>query len=133
MDPEAEAKRRKSIAYILRRRKRGRKSGANSGDVVKSVNRRIRGHVVFKPSGGVSPWWQRLLFLFIPILIISPAFMIGPAGSAFDLEEANIHPFAWVIIGTLGVLSIGVMCFAAAYFSLSIWRAILRLVPHKKE
>lgn len=137
MNPEAEAKRRQSIAYILRRRKRGRRIGANSGATVKSVQQKIRGHLVFTPTGGSVPWWQRLMWLIaIPLamlIVFVPTYLIGLHLDDPQPQFGGYPPHAWLIFGMLGVVSAGVIGFSAAYFAINLWRAIRRLYPHRNE
>lgn len=134
MDPDQEAKRLKSIRYILRRRKRSQRVGANSGGAVKSVQQKMRGHLVFTPSGSAGAWWQRLLwFPIVPLAIVFPLLVIAAAGDAQKLVVAEIHPLAWALIGLLALISLCVVAFAAAFTLLSLWRALRRLSGYKNE
>lgn len=133
MDPDKEAKRRKSIAYILRRRKRGRRIGANSGGPVKSVQRKIRGHVVFTPCGGASGWW-RFSFILVAVMIsIFPIFIFALAGSP-KLHHVDDHsPLAPLFGVPIAVLMALICGFALVYTLVSIWRFIRARMPHKNE
>lgn len=78
--------------------------------------------------------WQRFLWLpIVPLAIILPFLIIAGGGDAQVLAEAEIHPITWILIGTLAVILLAITCFATAYFGLSLWRALRRLVPHRKE
>lgn len=133
MDPDKEAKRRKSIAYILRRRKRGRRIGANSGGSIKSVQRKIRGHVVFTPSGSASGWWR---FSFIPVaLMISvfPVFVFVLTGTP-ALHNVDDHsPMAPLFAAPIFILLALICVFTLAYTVVSIWRFVRARWPHKNE
>lgn len=137
MDPDQEAKRLKSIRYILRRRKRSQRVGANSGGAVKSVQQKMRGHLVFTPSGSAGAWWQRLVWLIAwPLalfIVFFPAYMIALFLDAPRTHMAGFPPHAWVIFGLLGTVSAGVVAFTAAFTLLSLWRALRRLSGYKKE
>lgn len=133
MDPDKEAKRRKSIVYILRRRKRGRRVGANSGGSIKSVQRKMRGHVVFKPSGAALGWWR---FSFIPVaLLISvfPIFVFVLTGMP-ELHNVDDHsPMAPLFAAPILILFLLICGFALAYTLVSIWRFVRGRWPHKNE
>ena len=133
MDPDKQAKRRKSIAYILRRRKRGRRAGANSGGSVKSIQRKMRGHVTFKPSGSASGWW-RFSFLFVAALIAAfPWFVFLLAGKpTLHLVDEN-SPLAWLFGVPIIILSALICGFASAYVLLSIWRFMRAKLFYKNE
>lgn len=129
----AEQRRRRAIAYILRRRKRGAKTGANSGATLKSPNKRLRGHLVFKPSASASSWWQRLLWIFAISLIFVPAYLIGWRQGAFDIVDKGVHPITWILMAVISVL-LAVICITAVlYIGLTLSRVIRSLVPHKNE
>lgn len=125
--PPEEEKRRKSIAYILRRRKRGRKVGANSGDVVKSWAE--YSEVNFTPSGGYSPWWRILLVVVVPLIVLSPAIIIGAGQGAQDLVNRGVPTTLWVLLIILSLISL----FFMAYVGLTVWRFIKSMRPHKNE
>ena len=129
--PPDEEKRRKSIAYILRRRKRGRKVGANSGEVVKSWAE--YSEVNFKPTGGYSPWWRRLLVIFVPLIVMSPAIIIGWSQGAQDLVDRGVPTTLWVLLTILSILLALIFVFFFAYAGLTIWRFIASLSSHKNE
>ena len=132
MDPNKEAKRRQSIAFILRRRKRGRRLGANSGGVVKSWAEYSA--VSLKPTGSYMSSWQRLIwFPVVPLAIALPFIVMAGAGDAQELANAEIHPLAWALIGLLAVIVLCVVSFFAAYTVLSLWRAARRLFNYKNE
>lgn len=132
MDPDQEAKRLKSIRYILRRRKRGRRVGANSGKVVKSWAE--YSEVNFTPTGSYSTGWRRWIWVFVvPLAIFAPIIIIAATGNAHRAAEAEIPGFAWIVIGLLIAATVGVVAFAAAFTLLSLWRALRRLSGYKKE
>ncbi|MBO6688671.1 MAG: hypothetical protein JJ931_00955 [Henriciella sp.] len=132
MDPDKEAKRRKSIAYILRRRKRGRRIGANSGRVVKSWAEYSA--VTLKPTGSYMSTWQRLLwFPIVPLAIALPFIVMAGAGDAQELVVAEIHPLAWVLIGLLALIILCISVLVVSYTLLCLWRAVGRLVGYKNE
>jgi len=132
MDPDKEAKRRKSIAYILRRRKRGRRLGANSHAAVKSWAE--YSEVTLKPTGSYMSSWLRLLwFPIVPFAIALPFIVIAGAGDAQNLAVAEIHPMAWALIGLLILIVLCVITFTAAFTLLSLRRATRRLFGYKNE
>lgn len=133
MDPDKEARRLASIRYILRRRKRGRRVGANSGGVVKSVQRKIRGHMTFQPSGGASGWW-RFSFIFVAMLIAAfPWFVFMLAGSpTLHLVDTN-SPLAILFGVPIIILCVLISGFALAYTVLSTWRFLRAKLVHKNE
>lgn len=132
MDSDKEAKRRKSIAYILRRRKRGRRIGANSGKVVKSWAE--YSEVNFTPSGAHANGWRRAIWLVVlPLAVLAPFVVIASSGNAHRLAEANTPLFAWVIFALLGLVLAGVAVFASAFTLISAWRALRRLFGYKNE
>ena len=132
MDAEKEAKRRKSIAYILRRRKRGRKRGANSGEVVKSWAE--YSEVNFRPSGSYMSWWQRLLWLpVVPLAILAPFAIAAGSRNAHRLAEADMPVMAWILFALLALVLVAIIGFALAYIGLSLWRSIRSHWFHKNE
>lgn len=131
MGNDQDKKRRKAIAYILRRRKRGRKVGANSGEVVKSWAE--YSEVNFTPAGSYTPWWRCLLLIFVPIIILTPAIIIGGSQNAFKLSDTDVHPIAWALIALLGLLLLVLSAFTIAYIALTIWRFVRSLLPQRNE
>nr|WP_070960998.1 hypothetical protein [Hyphomonas sp. Mor2] len=132
MDPDKEVKRRKSIAYILRRRKRGRRMGANSGEVVKSWAE--YSEVNFTPTGSYASGWRRLVWLLaVPFAIFAPLIIIATSGNAHRLAEAETPLFGWVILGLLLIVSLGVVAFSLLYLVTSIRRFLRAKLSHKKE
>jgi len=130
MSPDEE-NRRKSIAYILRRRKRGRKIGANSADVVKSWAE--YGEVNFKPTGSHSGRWRWLLIPIVPLVVLAPVIIIGSAQGAEELEQLGVPPTLWALLSVLAIVLGGVCLFSSAYILMTIWRLIRRLWSHKNE
>lgn len=92
---------------------------------------------MFTPSGGSVAWWQRMIWLIaIPLaflLVFFPTYLIGLHLDDPQPQYGGYPPHAWLIFGMLGIVSAGVIGFATAYFGLSLWRALRRLVPHRKE
>lgn len=135
MSPD-EKKRRQSIAYILRRRKRGRKVGANSKAVVKSWAE--YSEVSFSPRGAYSTRWRWLFFpawavaAAIPWIFIA-AYQATFATHAETLEHDPLDPTGWVLVVIVGLLIIAVSAFSIAYMSMSIWRVLRSVLPHKNE
>ena len=133
MPADEDRKRRQSIAYIMRRRKRGRKTGANSGAPVNSVQRKIRGHVTFTPSGGASGWWRGGYIVVGLLLSVFPIFVFALASSPrLNLVAAN-SPWAWVFIVSVACLLVPIIAFALAYTGLASWRVARALWPYKNE
>lgn len=131
MPTESEKKRRAAIAYLLRRRKRGRKTGANSGQPVKSWAE--YGEVNYTPSGSQLPGWRWLLPVSFPFIVLIPALIIANGQAAQDLYWVGLHPVAWTMLGVLALILIVIAVFFLAYAALSIWRIIRANLPHKKE
>lgn len=129
--PPDEEKRRKSIAYILRRRKRGRKVRANSKDVVKSWAE--YSEVNFKPTGGYSPWWRILLVFIVPLIVLSPAIIIGASQGAQDLVDRVVPATLWVLLTILAIVLSLTTLFFVAYAGLTVWRTLESVRPHKNE
>ncbi|MEL6665467.1 MAG: hypothetical protein AAFQ24_04970 [Pseudomonadota bacterium] len=133
-----EQKRRASIAYILRRRKRGRKTGANSGRTINSVNRKIRGHMTFTPAGSAMDR-SRYLTLAATVAAISLPLLclivLGVAASrnAETLAHDGLDPLGWVLISAVAVLALSVAIFSMAYLVLFVWRWLSSLLTHKNE
>ena len=133
-----EQKRRASIAYILRRRKRGRKTGAKSGGVVKSVNRKIRGHMTFTPMG-IAMDRSRYLTLAATVATISLPLLclivLGFAASrnAETLAHDGLDPLGLVLVSAVAVLALGVAVFSVAYLVLFVRRWLSSLLTHKNE
>ena len=131
-----EEKRRQSIAYILRRRKRGRRVGANSGEVVKSWAE--ASEVNFKPTASYSGNWR---WLTIPAWLAAASapwlFFLAARVSfnshAEDLAHPELHPIGWVLISLAGLLIFAISVFALAYIGVTIWRFVRSLRPHKNE
>lgn len=135
MSPDEE-KRRKSIAYILRRRKRGRKVGANSGEIVKSWAE--YSEVNFKPTGSYTERWRWVMFLAWLAAASAPWLFFTAPQSAFQrhsesLAHPELHPVGWALVVIALMLVFAISAFAAAYVGLSIWRFIRSLSPHKNE
>ena len=134
--PPDEKKRRKSIAYILRRRKRGRKVGANSREMVKSWAE--YSEVNFTPRGAYSMRWR---WLFLPAWAISasiPWIFFAAYQATFSthsetLENVPLDPVGWVLVAIVALLMIVVSGFAIAYAGLSVWRGLRSVLPHKNE
>ena len=133
MDSQQEKKRRAAIAYVLRRRKRGRKLGANSGQVVKSVNRRIRGHMIFKPSASMNMWWRFGMVGLALLICLFPLFIFALPSAPHLQVHHESSPAGLTLLIPAVVLLLLIAGFAAAYIALSIWRFIRSLIPHKKE
>ncbi len=130
MSPE-EAKRRKSIAYILRRRKRGRKMSANSGRDVKSWAE--YSEVNFKPSGGYSVLGRISLLIVVPLMVMSSGLIIGFSRGAQDLVDRPVTLELWVLLAVLSFLLTLTLIAAGAYIALTLWRNIRSLRSHKNE
>lgn len=130
MSPDEE-NRRKSIAYILRRRKRGRKVGANSGEVVKSWGE--YSEVNFKPTGSHSSWWRLALIVIVPLMVLAPAIIISSAQGAQELQHIGVPPILWVLLVTLAIVLGAVCLISGAYVCMTVWRLIQTALPHKKE
>lgn len=133
MDPDKEVKRRKSIAYILRRRKRGRRMGANSGGEIKSVQRKMRGHVTFKPSGSASGWWRFSFILIAALIAAFPWFVFVLTGTPtlYHINEGS--PLAIVFGVPIILLSLLILGFALAFTIVSVHRFLRAKLPHKNE
>lgn len=134
--PSDEEKRRKSIAYILRRRKRGRKVGANSGEVVKSWAE--YSEVNFTPRGAYSTRWRWLLFPAWAVAVAIPWIFMAVYQATFSthsetLEHEALGPIGWMLVGIAGFLSVAVAAFSIAYIGSSMWRFIQSILPHKNE
>ena len=134
--PPDEEKRRKSIAYILRRRKRGRKVGANSGEVVKSWAEASQ--VKFTPTACYSGKWRWLMIpawfaaVSVPWVFLYVA-AIPAHRHAEDLAHPQLHPVGLVLIALVGMLVVAIALFASAYIGLTIWRFVRSLRLHKNE
>ena len=133
MESQQEKKRRAAIAYILRRRKRGRKQGANSGQVVKSVNRRIRGHMIFKPSASMNTWWRIGIVGLAILICLFPLFIFALPSAPYLQVHHESSPVGMALLMPVITLLLGVAGFATAYIALSIWRFARSVIPHKKE
>lgn len=134
--PPDEEKRRKSIAYILRRRKRGRKVRANSKHVVKSWAE--YSEVSFTPRGAYLTRWR---WLFLPAWAISVSILwifMAVYQATFSthsetLEHVPLDPAGWALVVTAGLLLVAVAVFALAYVGLAAWRGLRSFLPHKNE
>lgn len=132
MDPDKEAKRRHSIAYILRRRKRGRRAGGNSGEVVKSWAE--YSEVSFTPTGSYSSgWWRLVWVLALPLAVLAPIIIIATTTDAHRIDETETPLFGWIVLGLLAVVSAGVVVFALIYLMTSIGRFLNARLLHKNE
>lgn len=126
-----EEKRRKSIAYIMRRRKRGRKVGANSGEVVAVLTPRGRGQVVFRPSGSASGWW-RFMNVLAGLAIVVCSYLVfalpdlPPLGWHGGLVDQTI---VWALLSLVAIVGL----FACAYISLTLFRIIQSNMVHRNE
>lgn len=120
--PPDDEKRRKSIAYILRRRKRGRKVGANSGEVVKSWAE--YSEVSFKPNASYSPTIRFMLFLIVPLMIAAPIIIIAFGQNAQDVVDRPVPETLWVLLTILFAVIAATTVFACAYIILSIVRVV---------
>ena len=129
MGADTDAKRRKSIAYILRRRKRGRKQGANSKTIVKSWAE--YSEVNFTPTGSYSHKWRWLLPILTPILVFSSIIVIASYQDLQDFAEAPVGFFGWFLLVALALLLLAVSVFFIVYAFLAVWRSIRS--HHKKE
>jgi len=134
--PPDEEKRRKSIAYIMRRRKRGRKLSANSGEVVKSWAE--YSEVNFKPTGAYMEHGRSLILLASCIAAASPLIILAAAQffavrHSEDLRHAELHPVGWVLVIAVALLSLTICLFAVAYIGVSIWRFAKHLRLYKNE
>lgn len=137
MDPDPEVKRQKSIAFILRRRTRARKLGANAGGVIKSTQKRMRGHLVFEPSGSYMGPWRFLVFLgFLGAIAIPFAFLsvlnIDPGHSHETLAHTGNDFVGWGLLGLCAILLIAICAFAIAYLALFFWRVLQTPHPSQK-
>lgn len=137
MAPDPEVKRQKSIAYILRRRKRGRKTGANSGEVIKSAQKRLRGHLVFEPSGSYMSKWRFLAFFgFLGSLALPIVFLSSLADTSWHTRETLARDandvIGLVLIGLVAVLAVIIFGFAVIYTVQSCWRVIRQLWSSQK-
>ena len=138
MEPVNEQKRRASIAYILRRRKRSQKTGANSGGAVKSVNRKMRGHLTFTPTGSSLGRFRYLTLASTMIAIALPAICLAVLVSAASkndetLAHARLDPTGWILVTIAGALGLGVVVFSVAYLVSLVWRFLKSLAPYKNE
>ncbi len=138
MPSDAETKRRQSIAYILRRRKRGRKTGANSGAPVKSWAE--YSEVSFTPTGSYLRWGRWLIFvgalfaMALPVVFLS--MLAQPADhhrETLAFESVQLHPIGWVLVALIGLLSVTLAVFAIAFIVLAIRRVLRANWPYKKE
>lgn len=134
--PPDEEKRRKSIAYILRRRKRGRKVGANSGEVVKSWAE--YSEVSFKPSGSYSEKWRWIMIPAWLAAASAPLLFFAAPQSGFqrhseNLAHSGLHPVGWALVAMALILAFVIFVFAAAYIGLAIWRFIRSFGSYKNE
>lgn len=129
--PPDEEKRRKSIAYILRRRKRGRKVGANSGRVVEILTPRGRGKVSFQPSGSASGWWRFLNVLVGIAIFISPWVVFAlPNWTPWSGHGGIIdRTLVAVLTSLLGLIVV----FAIVYVCLTMFRILRFNIAHKNE
>ena len=130
MSPD-EAKRRKSIAYILRRRKRGRKVGANSGEVVKSWGE--YSEVSFKPNAAYSNAARYLLIFLVPLMIAAPIIIIGFSQGAQDLVDREVPTVLWILLSVLTIVIVTTTVFSVAYIALAIARVVRSQSTHKTE
>ena len=138
MPADEDRKRRQSIAYIMRRRKRGRKTGANSGAPVKSWGE--YSEVNFRPSGSYSIWGRWIVFVAAVLTIAFP-FLIFPLLIPSDghhretlaFEGSGIHPLGWILLGIIGLLLVLFILVLIVYAGLSVWRAIRANWPYKNE
>ena len=126
-----EEKRRKSIAYILRRRKRGRKIGANSGELVKSWAE--YSEVNFRPSAAQTVWWRWLLPVIVPLMMLAPFLIISWSQGAQDVVDRGVPIEVWILISILGLIGGLVVIFASAYIGLTLWRSVRSFRAHKNE
>lgn len=125
MDPDKEAKRRKSIAYILRRRKRGRRVGGNSHQVVKSWAE--YGEVNFTPSGSYSSGWRRWIWvLAVPLAIFAPVIIAAASQDNHRLAGTDGPLLLLVLLGLLAIVSAGVIGITGLYVLTHIWRLFRR-------
>lgn len=136
MDSESERKRRAGIAYILRRRKRGRKAGANTGEVVKSWAE--YSEVNYTPKGAYSTKWRWLMIAAWLGSVSIPVVFFVVAGSAFsshseDLGHPRLHPIGWVLLAVACVLVLAVGLFAIVYIFVTLRRIVRASLPYKNE
>ena len=125
--PPDEEKRREAIAYILRRRKRGRKVGANSREVVKSWAE--YSEVNFTPRGAYLKRWR---WLFLPAWAIAAAipwiFMAVYQATFVSHSETLAHdplsPVGWGLVTIASLLILAISAFSLAYICLTVWRVI---------
>lgn len=123
MQEEKDKARRASIAYILRRRKRGGKTRSNSGEPVKSWAE--YGEVNFTPTGSTSPTWIRWLLLPLGLLFCAlPLIIIGAARGYDDLDPANVSFVTYGLVAITGFLIIAILIFSLLFLALNIWRFI---------
>ena len=131
MESGTERKRQQSITYILRRRNRSRKIGANSNTPIKSWAE--YSDVNFKPSGSNSPIARWLLLPLGFVLAISPLLMMIGADGAEDAGLTELPQLGWSMLMILAVLSLVIALFFLAYAGLSIWRIVQANQTHKNE
>ena len=131
MASQEEHKRRASIAYILRRRKRGRKSGANSGDTVKSWAE--YSEVSYTPFGAYMTRWRWILLLVFPLPVLLPIVIIANGQNAINAADAQLGALGWVLLIALVVIVSVIVMFAVAFAVTSLWRLLSPQPPHKNE
>lgn len=133
MDSPQKTKRRRAMASIFRRRKRGQKQRANSGQVVKSVNRRIRGHILFKPSGSTNAWWRVDMVALALLICLFPLFIFALPGVPHLQVHRESSPAGVALLMPVIFLLLAIASFAMANIALTVWRFIRSLRPHKNE
>ena len=132
MSDNKELKRRKSIAFILRRRKRGRKARANSGDNVKSWAE--YSEVNFTPTGSAMPTWLRVLMpLGIILILFSSCFMVIVPEDSLDLRDNQPTIFLNILLIVLAVLCILAAFVFVVYAILLFYRLIKGKLTQRNE
>ncbi|MEM9053929.1 MAG: hypothetical protein AAGB16_01275 [Pseudomonadota bacterium] len=127
-----DTKRRKAIVYILRRRKRGRKTGANSGDNVKSWAE--YSEVNFTPTGSaMSGWWRVLIIPLALLAMVSPIIIISGGQHADELQASKPGLFLYGLIYLVLLLCAAASLFFAAHILSFFYRAIRGRLNHKNE
>lgn len=130
MSPDEE-KRRKSVAYILRRIKRGPRVGANSGEVVEVLTPRGRGKVAFQSSGSASGWWRFLcvlagiaIFFYTWIVFALPNWTHWSGnGGIVDLT------LLFLLYSLAGLIA----TFAVAYICVTLFRILRSNLTYRNE